>query len=79
MGAKDQQIGGSHYSKYKIQPAEFAMANDLNYCQCLMLRYMMRYRDKDGLQDLRKLIHVAELAIELEYATSADKCSGCAA
>ena len=40
-----QQIGGSHYKKYKIQPVEYAMANNLNYCQANAVKYITRYKE----------------------------------
>lgn len=64
--ALDKQEGGSHYKKYKIQPVEYAMANGLNYCQANAIKYITRYKDKGGLEDLRKAIHNIEILIELE-------------
>lgn len=60
------QVGGGHYKKYKVQPIEYAMANNLNYCQANAVKYITRYRDKGGLEDLRKAIHNIEILIELE-------------
>lgn len=62
----NSQVGGSHYKKYKIQPIEFAMANKLNYCQANAIKYITRYRDKNGVEDLRKAIHNIEILIALE-------------
>lgn len=62
----DEQVGGSHYKKYKIQPVEYAMANNLNYCQANAVKYTTRYKDKGGVEDLRKAIHNLEILIELE-------------
>lgn len=62
----DAQVGGSHYKDYKIQPIEYAMANNLNYCQANAVKYVTRYRDKGGIEDLRKAIHNIEILIELE-------------
>ena len=67
MSALEKQIAGDHYKRWKIQPAEFAMANDLNYCQCLVLRYMMRYKFKNGPEDIDKAIHALELLKEFEF------------
>ena len=66
MSPLTEQVGGSHYKKYKIQPVEYAMANGLNYCQANAVKYVTRYRDKGGVEDLRKAIHNIELLIELE-------------
>jgi hypothetical protein len=62
----NKQIGGDHY-KTKIQPVEFAMANNYNYCQALSLRYIHRYKDKNGVEDIDKAIHTLELLKEIEY------------
>lgn len=67
MDASRKQVGGDHYAKLKIQPAEYAMANNLNYCQSLCLRYMTRYKDKNGEQDIDKAIHSLQLLKEIEY------------
>jgi hypothetical protein len=64
----DSQIGGAHYKQYKIQPVEYAMANSLNYCQANAIKYVTRYRDKNGKEDLLKAIHNIEILIALEYA-----------
>lgn len=61
-----KQVGGEHYKKYSIQPVEYAMANGLNYCQANAVKYITRYRDKGGIEDLRKAIHNLEILIELE-------------
>ena len=66
MKAIDKQIGGNHYKKYSVQPVEYAMANNLNYCQANAVKYVTRYKDKGGVEDLRKAIHNIELLIELE-------------
>ena len=62
----DKQIGGNHYKKYAIQPVEYAMANNLNYCQANAVKYVTRYKDKGGVEDLKKAIHNLEILIELE-------------
>jgi hypothetical protein len=53
----NSQVGGSHYKQYAIQPVEYAMANNLNYCQANAIKYVTRYRDKNGKEDLLKAIH----------------------
>jgi hypothetical protein len=72
MSSLKTQVGGSHYKSYSIQPIEYAMANNLNYCQANAVKYVTRYRDKGGEEDLRKAIHNIELLIELEYGVSDD-------
>lgn len=60
----DTQIGGSHYKTLKIQPIEYIMANDLGWCEGNIIKYTTRYKQKNGVNDLRKVIHYAELLID---------------
>ena len=68
----NSQVGGSHYNEYTIQPIEYAMANNLDYCQANAIKYITRFRDKNGLEDLKKAIHNIEILIELEYTRKED-------
>jgi len=61
--ALDEQIGGNHYKSLKIQPIEYIMANNLGYCEANILKYITRYKDKNGLQDLMKAKHYIEILI----------------
>jgi hypothetical protein len=60
----DEQVGGSHYKSMKIQPVEFILANDLGFCEGNVIKYICRYKQKGGVQDLKKVIHYAELLIK---------------
>lgn len=64
--AKDRQIGGGHYTKLAIQPMEYSLANGLDPAQHTVIKYVTRFRDKNGVEDLRKAIHTLELLIEWE-------------
>lgn len=61
------QEGGSHYKDYVIQPVEFAMLNGLDLCQANVVKYVCRFRDKGGKEDLLKARHYIDLLIEFEY------------
>jgi hypothetical protein len=65
--ALDTQIGGSHYKESTIQPIEFIHANNLNFCQGNIIKYVTRYKNKKGKEDLEKAKHYIDLLIELEY------------
>ena len=65
-GALREQVGGDHYSKLAIQPVEYINANKLTYLQGNVIKYVTRYKDKNGLQDLQKAKHYVEMLIELE-------------
>ena len=66
MSALDKQVGGSHYKDRKIQPVEFIHANGLGFCEGNVVKYVTRWRNKNGLDDLYKAQHYIELLIELE-------------
>lgn len=59
-----EQVGGTHYKSMKIQPVEFILANDLGFCEGNIIKYTCRYKQKGGVQDLKKVIHYAELLIK---------------
>ncbi len=57
----EKQVGGNHYSKLKIQPAEFIAANNWDFLSGSVFKYVTRYKDKNGRQDIEKAIHFLEL------------------
>ena len=61
---QDKQIGGSHYKDFHIQPYEFISKNDLSFFQGNVIKYVCRYLNKNGIQDLEKIIHYCELEIK---------------
>jgi hypothetical protein len=68
----ERQEGGTHYKTYTIQPLQFAMSNNLNFCQANAVKYICRYKDKGGVEDLRKAIHYIDLLIDYEYGNGTD-------
>ena len=60
------QVGGDHYRKLKIQPVQYIHANGIPFIEGCIIKYATRWRDKGGIKDLEKIIHFAELLIELE-------------
>jgi len=48
------QVGGTHYSSKGIQPIEYINANNLGYHVGNVIKYVTRYKDKNGLEDLLK-------------------------
>lgn len=66
MSALDIQVGGGHYKNMPIQPMEFSMANNLDACQHTVVKYVTRFREKGGIQDLEKAKHVIDMLIEFE-------------
>lgn len=66
MNALDTQVGGDHYKSMPIQPMEYSMANKLDACQHTIIKYVTRFRQKGGIQDLEKARHVIDMLIEFE-------------
>jgi hypothetical protein len=66
MSANDTQIAGGHYKDKPIQPWDYIAANNLGYFEGNVVRYISRWRDKGGVDDLRKAKHYIEKLIELE-------------
>lgn len=63
--ATNKQVGGNHY-QLPIQPIEYILANGLGYCEANVVKYVSRWRNKGGIQDLKKAIHYLEMLIESE-------------
>jgi hypothetical protein len=66
MSANDTQISGNHYKDKTVQPWDYIAANNLGYFEGNVVRYISRWRDKGGVDDLRKAKHYIEKLIELE-------------
>jgi hypothetical protein len=59
-----RQEGGNHYQKHKIQPYTFITENQLSFFQGNVIKYVVRYKDKNGVEDLKKIIHYCQLEID---------------
>ena len=64
--ATDTQIGGNHYTKLAIQPMRYSMENKLDPLQHTIIKYVTRFRDKAGIEDLEKAKHCIDMLIEFE-------------
>jgi len=62
----DHQVGGTHYKSMKIQPIQYVLENGLGYCEGNIVKYASRWRQKGGIDDLRKIIQYAEFLIAQE-------------
>lgn len=62
-----KQVGGNHYKEMAIQPIEFIEKNRIPYIEGNIIKYACRHRKKNGAEDIKKIIHYAELLLELEY------------
>ena len=67
QSALDKQESGNHYKDKGIQPIVYIHANNLGFCAGNVVKYITRYKDKNGAEDIRKAIHYCQLLLELEY------------
>ena len=66
MTALNKQVAGNHYKDLPIQPVEYIHANAMGYLEGNVVKYVSRWRKKNGIADLEKAKHYIELLIELE-------------
>jgi hypothetical protein len=76
---KEQVVQPYHYQRWAIEPLVFIMENNLNFQQGNIIKYVMRYDEKNGIEDLRKAreyldrwIRLLEGTDMLELTTSPD-------
>lgn len=62
--ATEKQVGGQHYKDMPIQPGEFIRKNGLGWYEGNAIKYICRYKQKGGREDLLKAIHYLELTLE---------------
>lgn len=59
-------VNPPHYSRRAIEPWDYVAANKLGYFEGNAIKYITRWKDKNGLTDLRKAIRFLEKLIEVE-------------
>lgn len=62
--ALDIQEGGDHYKSKGIQPIEYIFANKIGFAEGNIIKYVTRWKDKGGVEDLKKARHYLDLLIE---------------
>jgi len=63
--ANAQQVGGSHYKSKAIQPWDYIASNNLGYLEGNIVKYVSRWKEKGGLEDLKKAQHYLTKLIEV--------------
>jgi hypothetical protein len=67
--ANDVQHGGNHYKQFKgFEPWDVITAWDLGYLEGTALKYIARWKHKNGVEDLKKAVHFLQKKIEVEEA-----------
>jgi hypothetical protein len=68
LSSLDKQVDGIHYKTMGLQPWEIIEKNNLDYFEGAALKYLLRWKTKDGVIDLDKIIHYVERIKELALA-----------
>lgn len=63
-----QQVGGGHYGGHTFQHWDWAEYNGMGAQEYQITRYVLRWRAKNGVEDLKKALHHTTKLIE-QYAT----------
>lgn len=66
MKSTSYQEGGDHYQKMAIQPIDYIMENRLGFCEGNVIKYVTRWQQKNGVQDLLKARQYIDFLIESE-------------
>jgi hypothetical protein len=56
---------GDHYENKTIQPWDYIASNNLGYLEGCIVKYVSRYKEKGGMQDLEKAAHYLQKLIEV--------------
>ena len=62
----DTQVGGDHYKSKGIQPVEYCMANGIGFMEGSVIKYVTRWKEKGGVEDLKKARHFLDMLIEAQ-------------
>ena len=62
----DHQVGGNHYKGLQYQVIEWAERNALSFQEGNIIKYLTRWRKKNGVQDVEKAIHYYKLLVEMK-------------
>jgi len=63
--ANKEQFGGNHYKTLAIQPWDYIIQNNLGFLEGNVIKYITRWKDKEGVQDLKKARHFLDKLIEV--------------
>jgi hypothetical protein len=67
LKANDVQVAGTHYKGKAVQPWDYIVGNNLGYLEGNIVKYVSRWKDKGGVDDLKKARHYLDKLIEVTY------------
>ena len=51
---EDDAVNPKHYTEMEISPLEYIIANDIPWREANAIKYISRYKMKNGVEDLKK-------------------------
>jgi len=54
----------SYYNDYKITPIDFILANKIPFCEANIIKYICRWKNKNGAEDLQKAKEYIDILIK---------------
>jgi hypothetical protein len=61
-------VNPQHYARLKIEPWDYVAANNMGYFEGSVIKYVSRWREKNGIEDLKKARAFLDKLIEVELA-----------
>lgn len=71
MSSSNNEVGGNHYKKLKISPVEYIRANNLDFFEGNVIKYVTRHRRKNGAEDILKAVDYLRMILKDEYGLDA--------
>jgi hypothetical protein len=68
----DIQIGGNHYKKHSIQPWDAIHSWGLGFFTGNAVKYIARYKDKGGIEDIKKARHYLDKLVSMHEANNGE-------
>jgi hypothetical protein len=72
MKSKADAIKPPHYTACAIQPIDYIWANNLNFLEGNVVKYVTRHKAKNGKEDLEKALYYLQMLIDREYGVNPD-------
>ena len=73
MSANERQVGGDHYKGAAMEHWDFVIKSGLGYLRGCTSKYVYRWKDKDGLSDLKKAGHYIEKLLDISETDDREK------
>ena len=62
----DKVFRPKHYSQYTQEPFTFFFLNNLPFAEASVCKYVLRWKQKNGIEDLQKAKRIIDMMIEME-------------